>query len=253
MIYTHITIDMESGEIIHREGYDYTGPVALCKGATDEQKQLASTQADFYRTLIDHANQAFANNQNILNALNSAWEPILQAGPGQYGFTPAEDAALRTQATEANATTFANAQKSLNNALAARGGGNVFIPSGAEAQLEEGLQASAAANQANALNAITQAGYNQGFKLFNTAAGVLGGVASGYNPTGYISGANTAGSNAETTENQIVQENQAASPWGIIGGILGAGAVAALGPGGAITKMIYTNQDKRHDTQQSQT
>jgi hypothetical protein len=50
-----------------------------------------------------------------------------------------------------------------------------------------------------------------------------------YNPTGYAGEANTSGSAANTTLNQIEQENQAANPFNAILGAAGGAASSYLG------------------------
>lgn len=194
---------------------------------SDAQKNLANEQAAFYKTLTADYGTQFKSQSNILASLQQAFEPILQAGPGQYGFTTAEDTSLRTSAADTIARNFSGAQTALNDTLAARGGGNTFLPSGADAQLQAGLEGSEAAAQSTASNQITQAGFNQGNQNFLSAAGILGGTAQQYNPLGYA-GANTnAGNSAFGSATTLY--NQGTAWQGALGGILGGAAGAFLG------------------------
>jgi len=209
-----------------------------CK-ASSAEKNLQQEQAAFYKQLTQDYAKQFAGQTAILNALNTVFEPILAAGPGQYGFTPQEDVSLRTTASDINSRQFQNAQLALNENLASRGGGNIFTPSGATAQLESGLLTSEAETEAASQNAITQAGYNVGRQNFLTAAGVLSGNAGLMNPTSYAGVANPAGSAAFNSANIIQQQNSA---WeGQLGGILGGVAGSILGGpiGGGIAKSIF--------------
>src|SRR5271166_5942735 len=143
----------------------HTRPISWNK-ASSAEKNLANEQAAFYKTLTaDYATQ-FANQSAILSSLNTAFQPILKGGINQYGFSTQEDTSLRTGASDAIASGQANAQVALNENLAARGGGNADIPSGATGQLEASLLSSAATSQAQASNQITQAGYAQGRQNF---------------------------------------------------------------------------------------
>jgi len=208
-----------------------------CK-ASSAEKNLQKEQADFYKMLTQDYAKQFAGQTAILKALNTVFEPILAAGPGQYGFSTQEDVSLRTTASDINARQFQNAQTALNENLASRGGGNIFIPSGATAQLESGLLTSEAETEAASQNAITQAGYNVGRQNFLTASGVLSGNAGLMNPTSYAGVANPAGSAAFSSANIIQQQNSA---WeGQLGGILGGVAGSVLGGpiGGAIGSSI---------------
>ena len=209
----------------------YVGPIALAKGASGAENQLQQQQSDFYKTLTSNYQTQFANQSAIFNSIQSVFNPILQAGPNQYGFSNQEDAALRTQATEGTAASFANARSATAQALASSGGGNDFLPSGANANIQTNLEGQAAATQSNQQLGITEAGYQQGYNQFTQASNALGSVAAGLNPLGYAGAATPAGNSAFGSASTIQQQNNAASPWGTIGGILGGAASQFLGDG----------------------
>jgi hypothetical protein len=177
--------------------------------ASGEEKALASQQADFYKTLTADYSKQFANQSAILSSLTAAFDPILKAGIGQYGFTPQQDVSMRTSASDAIARNTASAQTALNENLAARGGGNVSIPSGATAQLEASLLSSEATQQAETSNAITQKGYDVGRSNFLSAEGALMGAAGMYNPLGFAGATTGAGSSAFNMEDEINKQNTA--------------------------------------------
>jgi hypothetical protein len=205
--------------------------------ASSQEKDLQKSQSQFYQTLINDYSAQFKNQSNIYDSIKSAFSPILAAGQDQYGFSAREDASLRTSASDAIAQQQQNAQVALNNTLDSRGGGNAYIPSGAEQQLQAGLLSSAATQQAQASNQITQAGFAQGRQNFLNAAGELSGVASGYNPLGYAGAGTSAGQSAFNMADTINQQNTA---WqSALGGALGGIAGSFLGPiGGAVGEKI---------------
>ena len=229
IVYTQIIIDWETGKAIHRDGYPFSGRWADLKGPTTSQTQIAGAQANFFNTLSSSFNTMFAGQTGILQSLQSAFQPILAAGPNQFGFSPMELSVMKGQAVDTTAATFAANQAALNQALAARGGGTSFLPSGAQAQLQQQGYTAASQQESNLLNQITQAGYAQGRQNFLQAANVLGGAASMYNPTGFAGATTGAGQAAASTAGTIAQEKAAASPWGAIGGILGGAASAFMG------------------------
>ncbi len=243
-ITTSATFLIETGELLQREGFDYTGPIDLACGGGPSQAQqnLANQQAAFYQTMTNSYQQQFAGQTAVLNALQTAWAPILAAGPNQYGFNPAEDSAMRSQATQGTAASYSQASRALNASLAARGGDG-FIPSGETAQLNSQV-AQAAANQQSSENlGITEAGYAQGRANFGAASQAMGDVSAQMNPASYISGANQAGSSAFSSATTNYNEAQAASPWNAVSGILGGALTTGLdaftgGIGGSLASSV---------------
>lgn len=188
-------------------------------GGTPQQTQIEATQQAFLSQLTSEYGTVFGESQNILNSLTSTFEPILQAGPNQQGFSKPELTALETQAKQGTGQNYAQAAQALGDQQAAQGGGNTFLPSGAKSQLSEELAGSAAGTLSQEQLGITGANYAQGRANFNTAASALGGVASELNPEGMARQATASGSAAASTANQIAQENQ--SWMGAVGGVLG--------------------------------
>jgi hypothetical protein len=222
-VYTKIIIDLETLQVIYRENYDYKGPIMLCKGPTVEQNAIANNMASTYNSLINAFNVTFGGQQAILSSLTNAAKGIVAAGPNQYGFSPAEEAVLTTQAIGQTAATFTESQRALNQQLAARGGGNVFLPSGAEAQLQAQGYRAAAETESALLNKIKMAGYEQGRQNWLTGLGVLGNVAAMEAPTGFAGAATSAGEQAFGAATQIAKEKAAASPLAVAAGIYGLG------------------------------
>src|SRR5208337_3279495 len=129
-----------------RQSINWTG-VSLCKGASAQQNQLAAQQQQFYGTLQNDYSQQFAQQGNILQSLQNTLNPIIAAGPNQFGYNAAETGALNSQAIQGTGQQYNNAKQALGAQQAAAGGGNTLLPSGVQSQQQAGL-ASAAANQA---------------------------------------------------------------------------------------------------------
>ena len=205
----------------------WKSPTPFNKGASQQQKNLAASQAKFYDTLTKDYGVMFQGSQEIIKSLKDSATAIFAKGIDQYGFSTPEDTAIRTQASDAIARNFASAQTALNENLASRGGGNTFLPSGATAQLETSLLGQEATTQAETSNQITQAGYSLGRQNYLSAANILGTAAGLDNPASILGGANTAGSNAFDSATKVSEANKAAAK--VLGGIIGGAAGSFIG------------------------
>ena len=215
--------------LLSKKSIIWTGAVALYKGASQQQTDLANSQQQFYDTMTKDYSTQFANQNSILSSLQNSLNPIIAAGPNQYGFSKDQENVLNSQAIQGTGQQYANASKAVNENIASAGGGDEYLPSGVASQ-QRSQVATAGANQASSqLLGIKQAGYQQGYNTYESALGQLSGVAGMYNPNGTASSANSAGSSANTTLNQIEQENQAANPFNAILGAAGGGFDAWLG------------------------
>lgn len=203
-------------------------------GATEGQTQISDAEQQFYSNLTSQYATVFGQNQAITGALTSQFTPILQAGPSQTGFAPAEENALETQNTEGTATDYAQAQRATASILAARGGGNTLLPSSVDANLLAQNANQAAAQRAAGSNAIKLQNYTQGYQNWQTAANVLGSTAGLLNPTSYSGAATNAGTAAATAANNVAMA--ANSPWnaalGALGSAAGLAGSAAIGKWG---------------------
>jgi len=202
--------------------------VAWAKGASAQQTDIANSQQDFYKSLSANYGQQFGQQSAILSTLQKSLNPIVSAGPNQFGFSKAETNNLNSQALQGTGQQFRNAAKSLGEAQAAQGGGNTYLPTGAQAQQQAELAATGANQTSNQLLDIQQKGYDVGRNQYNAAIGQLGGVAGMYNPTGYAGEATGAGNSAASSADEVAKMNNAASPWNLVGGILGGAASAGL-------------------------
>jgi hypothetical protein len=154
---------------------------------------------------------------------------VLAAGMNQYGFSPQENAALRTQATTGVANQYQQANQATQQQLAATGGGNQFLPTGAQSQLTQQNAQAAAQQQSSEQLGITEAGYAQGRANYMSAAQGMGQVASAMNPLGYAGAANQGGSAAYGSA--TTNATQSTQAWEAIGSAVGGLASSALGMG----------------------
>lgn len=246
-IYTRVIID-PNGDVLEQEGYEYDGPVAECKGASQQERDqaaaqtsLAKKQSAFFDTMSKSYDKMFAGQTAILESLQKTYAPILAAGPSQYGLSRAEDTAMRTMASEGTAQSYKMAKQAVAEGQAAASG-DAYIPKGADTQVRAQLASQAAAQQSAGNLGITARGYDIGRQNFANAANALGGVAQQMNPLGYSQGTSGAAGTAGTIGNEafgmyrtIYDQDKASSGWGIAGSLLGAGlGIAGTVLGGPI-------------------
>lgn len=234
-VYTEIVISMVTGAVLSEKSFEYIGPVALCKGATDDQKSLGQEQMSLFNEVAGHYSDVFQNAQNIMASLKQAWQPVVDRGINHYGFSLPEDSALRSTATSSIGQQYKNAAAASGERMAAVGGGNVALPSGVENAAKRNLAVEAASADANAQLGITEKGFEVGRENFLNASKIMASAPGElFNPATAASEAATgAGGSAAKTESEISQEEAAASPWAAVGGLLGGAASAFTGGLGA--------------------
>lgn len=196
-------------------------------GASQGQKDIGQAQSDFYKQLTSEYGTVFGENQSILKSLTASFQPILDAGINQKGFSQGELDNLNSQAVTGTGTNYAKAAAALGASQGAEGGGTAYIPSGAKNQQQAALAESAAANESGIESNIKAADYATGRSNYLTAAEGLGGVAASLSPASFAGAATGAGSAASTTQNEI---SQAQNSWmNMVSGGLGAAATAYAG------------------------
>jgi hypothetical protein len=223
--------------LVRQKSINWTGGVGFCKGASSAQEQLQQSQSNFYNTLTQDYSQQFASQNAILSSLTNTLNPIIAAGPNQFGFSTAQTNDLNSTAVQGTGQQYAGASRALREQQASIGGGNSLLPSGVSTAQQSQL-ASSAANQASSEElGIQNAGYAQGNAMFNQAVGAEEGVAGMYNPAGFAGQATGAGNAAASEANAIQQANAAASPWGAIGGAIGGIATTMMGNPNALSNI----------------
>jgi len=231
-VYTKIVIDLASSEILEKEGFWYEGPVDMACGASQQEKDIFQMQKSAYATLQDQASQIFGASSKIFSDLTSAFEPILAAGPGQEGYTVPQKAALESRAITQTGEAYRHAQQAAGERIAASGGGQAVLPAGSTAALQARIAAEGAGATAEQLSNIDLQSAERGRQNWLSAAGVLSGAPSVFNPaTGAAEAGTQAGGAAAGTAKSITQANQS---WmqpvaGILGGIAGAATAGLTG------------------------
>jgi hypothetical protein len=170
--------------------------------------------------------QQYANQSELYASVKSVLDPILKAGPGQPGFSGAEETALDAQAVEGTAANYRAGAKAVGENLAAEGGGDNPLPTGAQTEMKEQVANSAAAEESQQETQIQEANYQTGRQNFQNAEEGELAIASGENPIGYAGATNSASSNAGTEANAIASED---TSW--INSLIGA--AGAVGGGWA--------------------
>lgn len=228
-IYTKIVLQMTDDPTVYLPveavSFDYSGPIALCKG--DPTAQAAEqSQSSFDNTLQQIFQQQYQSQTSQLNYLKQQLQP--QIANGGQGYTPAQLASLRTSASDTNATQYQNAQTALNNQVSQQSGGSKLVGvSGATTEADAGLLNAEAQQEASSQNQITQQNAQLQQANYWNSINALNGVAAQANPLGYANSA-TSGSGAVAG---LSTANTAANQSQLLGALGGAasGAGSALG------------------------
>jgi hypothetical protein len=112
--------------------------------------------------MLQSSQQMAGQNFEILKGIVDNLKPIQAAGPEQFGFAPAEEAALRTNAAEQLNAAGSQVANAVRGAVASRGGGTTYLPSGSEDSILGALAQETAVKEAEAQSGITQKGYDIG-------------------------------------------------------------------------------------------
>lgn len=219
---TKLIIDLETGAVIGRDGFDYEGPVELCKG-DPIAKAAEQQQLDFNKQLMSVFQTQFGKQSQVLDFLKGKMTPMIEK---PTGLSAEALAATRTSSTDQFSQAYQNAQRALNAKMASSGESQ--LPSGVGAQLNEALLNAEAADKASAQNQITM--QNEELKQSNYwgAVNALNGVAAQQNPLGYA-GSATAGSGAVANLSQAVTAANGPGWGSILGGAVGSLGSAAIG------------------------
>ena len=213
---------------VYSRFYDYSGPVALTCGASQEQKDTEQAQSDFMKQTMQQSQEVFGATNSVFQGLMKTFAPIVAAGPSQKGFSPQEESNLNSQAITQTGQAYKNAAAAVGNAQAAQGGGTMALPSGA--QVGQNLQlASSAANQTSSeLSQITENNYATGRQNYEQAVqGELAAPGVFNTSTGASNAGTSSGEATANTANQIAQQNN--SWMSAVSGALGTIGGAAIG------------------------
>jgi hypothetical protein len=201
-------------------------------GATGAQSQLQQEDLQTLQEYNSMMQEQYANQGAIYAKVSSVLDPILEAGPGQQGFSGAEENDLNAQAVAGTAQNYNAAAKAVGEETAAEGGGNSLIGSGAAEQLKQEVANSAAQTESNEETQIQEQDYLTGRENFQTAEEGEMAIAAGENPLGYASAATNESNATANVAGEIATENNSwySAALGAAGSI--GSAVASQNPNG---------------------
>jgi hypothetical protein len=216
-------LDIETLQWVSNDGvYEYDGPtIRFDGGASGAAKENETAQSDFYNAMTSEQATTFGEAQDILNNQQTAWNPVLAAGPYQFGFSTAEDDALKADITNEGATATTNTENAaLLREQQASGGANAG-PSGATEAINAQVAAEGAQSTAASLSKEKLAGYEQGSNLFSEASNALSNTAQLENPVGTAGATTGAGQGSTSAINLVDTENANSLVNKVIGGVAG--------------------------------
>lgn len=191
-------------------------------------KENQEAQMNFYNTLTSNYNTDFGQFEGAEKNLMSKLDPIVNAGPGQYGYDKTQDAAIRGAAIEADAAAAHNAQQAVNQQITASNGGAALMPTGAQDQLREEGDVAAAQKLSSDMNTVTQQGYQQGAQNYRDALSAEENTVGMMNPNAFAGAATSGGNSSTSAVNAATNAAAASDSWmSMVGGALG-GATGAL-------------------------
>jgi hypothetical protein len=231
LVTTKITISMLTGEVLEHESYEYSGPIELACGATPQQKEIADAQQGLMKQMMDQSQQIFGHSSSVFNDLFNTFAPTIAAGPNQEGFSATEKSALNSAAITNTGEAYIHASRAAKEAEAAVGGGNTYLPGGADIGINTSVANEGARQTASALNQIDQADYSVGRQSYVEAVKGIESAPSVFNPaTEGGNAATNSGSAAAKTANDIATQDSAwvTSVAGALGGIAGTVATGGL-------------------------
>lgn len=201
----------------------------LLGGSTSEDNALAKEGAQNFESISNEQHNMFALDQQALNAVNSAWSPILKGGPFQYGFSTAEDQNLQDlieNQGELGTEHSVAAQQLRQQQLS---GGADVLPTGASMATEATARELGAQQTATNLAQEKELGYQTGRENFQNATKATEDVASLSNPVGFADASTSAGGLALSGQKQVDQMNANSLTSKLLGGAISGGVGALLG------------------------
>jgi hypothetical protein len=206
-------------------------------GASDQQKDIGQQQHNLMTQMINQSQDVFGNSSQVFKDLVNSFAPTIAAGPNQEGFSAPEKSALTSQAITQSGQAYRNASQAVKEAGAAAGGGNEYLPAGADITRNVEVANAGAAQTASELNQIEQADYATGRQNYENAVAGMENAPNVFNPaTGAGTAATGSGSAAAETANQISQANNS---WvnAVVGGLSGIASSFATGGLSDLTKV----------------
>ena len=195
-------------------------------------EQTGAAQSSLFNTAVQQGQAEFGAANTVFNDLVKSTAPIVAAGPEQTGFSAQQESAINANTIDTTAAQYKNAATAVKGDIAAQGGGNIALPSGANIATEEALAEAGAQQTASGLRSNLQADYaagNQNWQFASKAAEAAPEMFSTANSA--TQAATQAGSAASSTAQAI---NNAQNSWQQM-------AVAALGDASSVASAGLTS------------
>lgn len=226
-IITKAVYDIETGELMEEQSYEYSGPVALAKSKEQKEQQninleSARRQQEAQQRAMAQAQQAYQQQQSIYGQLSPFATQALNIGQGALsGNIPPEWVNMfKSIGRNALSSSFSGGRNNLIEALGQSGQYGSGVQGGPLASFEQDQARAFGESDTNAsLQALMQA-LGLGFQ----GANVLQGQQAMFNPLGYT-GAGISAGQAGTRNPQ----EYARAGGGVLGSILGTATQAGMG------------------------
>lgn len=210
-VYTKIVFDLE-GSVVESVHYEYSGPVAECKRGAAKSEADQLVQQDQARAL------ALSKIQQQMVSPETSFLQNMISNP--TGFTPADLAAMRTQAIQNTQNQYATGLQQLKTQLAARGlyGGATPTSGIAGSNFGQYQALGAQAMSQNLSNINIQNALQAQQNRWN-AGNLLGQYTSLLNPGAFVGGAGGAMESRTQLETAPTTLGKLGAYWGSLGGI----------------------------------
>lgn len=209
-------------------------------GATNAQNEQEQSTTQAYQTATNQAQQIFGASSTAFQDLMKSAQPVVAAGPSQLGFSQQELSNLNSSAITQTGIEAKNEKAALGNSeatAAGTGGSGPVGPGGATVGANLSLAENAGNQTASELSQIQQQDYAVGRQNYQNAVGTVAGAPGVFGAATSATGAATGAGTLATTATENVASAQQ-GPWQLAAGALGGIAGAALGNGGALTKLL---------------
>jgi hypothetical protein len=215
-------LDLETLQWLSCQIYDYDGPVLSFKGDKTAQ-DAESEQLGFMNQMMNVFQAQYGSQKNILDFLTKTMQPQI-ANP--TGYQPQDLAAMRTAASNTVSQEYTKARQAAANAVPGSGSKLAGV-AGTTLQTQAAIDAAQAGAETQAQTNIDLANAQLREENRRFATSVLSGTAQQYQPLGFASGVENAGSSISNLSGAITS---AAGPTAgqVLGGIAG-GAIGAVG------------------------
>ena len=168
----------------------------------------ANSASQFFHALQTQQQQAFGENQAALNAVSTAWGPVLSTGVVPYGYSPGLDSLLQANAIQTGTRAETNAMNATALQEKQESGGANVMPTGANDALNAQITATGQQSIASGLQKEKIAGYSQGLANLEGGTKAELGIADATDPSKAASAATGAGGLAEQAGAEEFKENQ---------------------------------------------